>query len=137
MPSQFQVAILSADEVFYEGPCVSLILPTRQGMMGVMAHESNLVVSTVPGVLRLRTPEGKELTASVSHGIAKIADAKTILLVETLERPEDIDAERALQAERRAKGDLKNVNQLHQEHLQAEAELARARARLKAIGRIK
>lgn len=137
MAKEFPVRIYSADEVFYEGPSVSLIVPTRDGMLGIMAGESNLVASMVPGVLHCRTPDGEDRVASVANGIVKIEGGEALVLVETLEHRRDIDIDRAEETARQAREKLHTSRGQHQEYLQAEAELARAMARLRAVGRIK
>ncbi len=38
--SSFNVHILAADHVFYEGPCESLIVPAPLGQMGILANHS-------------------------------------------------------------------------------------------------
>ena len=40
----FQVHILAADRTFYEGPCLSLTIPTGDGQRGILAHHSNMMV---------------------------------------------------------------------------------------------
>ena len=56
----FQVHILAADETMYEGPCVSLAIPTSDGERGILAHHSSMMAAIVPGVLRFRPPEQEE-----------------------------------------------------------------------------
>ena len=137
MAREFPVRIYSADEIFYEGPSVSLIVPTRNGMLGILAGASNLVASVVPGVLHCRTPEGEDRVASVANGIVKIEGGEVLVLVETLEYQRDIDVERAEETARSAREKLEEHVDTHQAYLQAEAELARALARLRAVGRVK
>ena len=47
--SPFQVFILAADNVLYEGPCESLIVPTSQGQYGILANHSNMISAVIPG----------------------------------------------------------------------------------------
>ena len=37
----FQVHILAADKNFYEGPCVSLTIPTSDGEQGILPPHSD------------------------------------------------------------------------------------------------
>ena len=39
----FQVHILAADRTFYEGPCLSLTIPTGDGQRGILAHHLSLI----------------------------------------------------------------------------------------------
>ena len=45
----FPVQILAADHPFYEGPCLSLVLPTITGMYGIRARHRNMITAVVPG----------------------------------------------------------------------------------------
>ena len=72
MAAEFQVHILSADRDFYQGKCVSLILPTPEGQYGILAGHANLAAAIEPGILTCRLPDGATLTAVVSHGLARV-----------------------------------------------------------------
>ena len=97
----FQVHILAADHTFYEGPCESLVVPTVDGEAGILAHHCNIIAAVVPGELRCRTPEGEEYRAAVSEGLVKVEGGDVLVLVDSAERPEEIDANRARRAARR------------------------------------
>ncbi len=72
--SQFRISILAADSVLYEGPCESLIVPTPQGLYGILANHSNMISAVVPGRLSYRIPGGQEQYAAVSAGLVKVED---------------------------------------------------------------
>ena len=91
----FQAHILAADRNFYEGPCVSLTVPTSDGEQGILAHHSDMIAAVLPGTLRFQTPEGPAQTAAVSGGMVKIEKNEVLVLVDSVERPEEIDAARA------------------------------------------
>lgn len=132
MATPFTVRILSADKAFYQGEAVSLVLPGSDGQFGIMAHRSNLVASIIPGMLKCRLPDGSVLTAVVSDGLVRVEDNDVLVLVGSLERPEEIDESRARRAADREREALLQKKS-HQEYLQAEAALARAMSRLKAV----
>lgn len=90
----FRVQILAADHPFYEGACYALTLPTSNGMYGVLAHHSNMITAIVPGTLRYQVQEGVTLEAAVSGGLAKVENGEVLILVDTAERPEEIDVRR-------------------------------------------
>ena len=87
---EFQISILAADHPFYEGPCISLVVPTLEGMYGFMANHLRMISSVVPGILHYTLPDGTKRYAAVSEGIVKCEDNKILVLVDTAERPEDI-----------------------------------------------
>lgn len=45
----FRLHILAADRPFYDGDCVSLVVPTPSGQYGVLAHHSDYIAAIVPG----------------------------------------------------------------------------------------
>jgi len=132
MNRSFPLRVYATGAVFYEGPCLSLTVPAADGMLGVQAGHSDLLALLSPGVLRCRTPDGKEQAASVSQGILKVERGEALVLVETLERAEEIDSDRAQAAADRARQELHEAAKSRREHLQAEMDLARAVARLRA-----
>ena len=127
----FRVHILAADRSFYEGPCVSLTIPTSDGEQGILAHHSDMIAAVLPGTLRYRTPEGSVQLAAVSSGLVKIEKNEVLVLVDSVERPEEIDAARARREAREAMLQKKS----RQEYQLAQASLARAmnRLRVKAL----
>lgn len=127
--SQFQVFILAADNVLYEGPCESLVVPTLQGQYGILAHHSNMISAVVPGELSYRTPDGQKQLAAVSAGLVKVENNEVLVLVDTAERPEDIDANRAKRAADEAKEAMLQKRSI-QEYHSAQANLARESNRL-------
>ena len=126
----FQVNILASDHPFYEGKCYSLILPTSSGMYGIRAHHSNMIAAIVPGTLRYQVEEGAFLEAAVSEGLAKVENGEVLILVDTAERPEEIDAKRARRGANAAKEALLQKKSI-QEYRAAQATLARAVSRLR------
>lgn len=126
----FQVHILAADHTFYEGPCESLVVPTVDGEAGILAHHCNIIAAVVPGELRCRTPEGEKYRAAVSEGLVKVEGGDVLVLVDSAERPEEIDANRARRDADAAKEAILQKKSI-QEYRSAQANLARALSRLR------
>ena len=126
----FPVHILAADEPFYEGPCQSISVPTTTGMYGVLAHHTNVILAIVPGTLRYRCEGEDEKLAAVSAGLMKVENGEVLILVDTAERPEDIDANRARRDADAAKEAMLQKKSI-MEYQAAQATLARAVSRLR------
>ena len=126
----FKVKILAADKPFYEGEALSLIVPTVNGQYGILAHHSNTLGATVPGLLKITYPDNREEVLSVSSGIFKIEHNHVLVLVDSLERPEEIDINRAKREADEAKEALLQ-KMSRQEYYSTQAKLARALNRLK------
>ena len=127
--STFRLRILESDRPFFEGECESLIFPAADGQYGVLANHRNLIAAVVPGELRFRLPDQSEQVAAVSAGMVKIEDGDVLVLVDSAERPEEIDANRASRAKALAKEKLLQNKDPRDRNL-AQAELARAVNRL-------
>lgn len=129
----FNVKILASDGAEYQGPCVSLIVPTSDGQYGIMALHSNMISAIVPGKLTYRTPESVEHILAVSSGLVKAEGGEVLVLVGAAERPEEIDANRArreLEASREAVLQRRSIH----EYRLAQANIARALNRLRVKG---
>lgn len=126
----FQVHILAADRTFYEGPCVSLTIPTSDGEQGILAHHSPMIASVQTGTLRWQTPDGGVELAAVSPGMVKVEKNEVLVLVDSAERPEEIDEVRARREADQAREALLQQRS-RQEHQVAQATLARALNRLR------
>lgn len=128
--SVFQVSILAADCVFYEGPCEYMSFPALMGQYAIQAHHCNAIRAIVPGMLSFRVPDQPVQFASVSEGLVKIENNEVLVLVDSIERPEEIDENRARKAADEAKEALLQKRSI-QENRIAQAQLARAVSRLR------
>ena len=129
----FLVHILAADKTLYEGPCESLTIPTSDGEQGILAHHSDMIAAVLPGTLRYQTPEGPVQLAAVSSGLVKIEKNEVLVLVDSVERPEEIDAARARREADEAREAMLQKKS-RQEYQLAQASLARAMNRLRVKG---
>jgi F-type H+-transporting ATPase subunit epsilon len=134
MMNTFYVKILASDKPFYEGDCEFLGIPTSNGELGILAHHSNMIAAILPGTLHFRAPGRAEQIAAISEGIVKVENNEVLILADTIERPEEIDANRAAQAAEAAKEALLQKKSI-QEYHSAQLKMARAISRLAVKGR--
>ncbi|SHI98761.1 ATP synthase F1 subunit epsilon [Parasporobacterium paucivorans] len=125
---KFQLEILASDKTFYKGDSEEIILPSINGLVGILADHWPMVVAVNIGEIRFKV-DGEWHKAVVSSGMAEVMDNKVILLVDTAERPEDIDIRRAEEAKQRAEERL-SLKLSKMEYHQSKAALARAMSRL-------
>lgn len=128
--STFFLQIIATDKVFYKGPCQKLILPLMDGEKAVLPHHEDMVIAVTVGEMRLMDEKGEWIHGVVGSGFVQIINNRVTLLVETAERPEDIDERRAEEARERAEEQLRQSKSI-QEHSHFEASLARSLARLR------
>ena len=87
----FGLRIIASDKVFFNGRCKKLTIPAPDGEKGVLAHHENMVIAVVVGIARMESTEGEVTEIAVGTGFAEIVNNRVTLLVDTAERPEDID----------------------------------------------
>ena len=130
----FQVHILAADKTLYEGPCVSLTIPANDGERGILANHSSMMAAIVPGMIRWQPPGQEIQLAAVSPGMVKVEANEILVLVDSAERPEEIDEARARREADEAREAILQKKS-RQEYQLAQNTLARALNRLRVKGR--
>ena len=131
----FYLKIISANRVFFSGRCRSLIVPEYDGQKEILAHHEDMVIATREGEVRFKEKEEDDWTkAVVGVGCVYISHNRVIMLVDTAERPEDIDRVRAEAALERAKEQLRQKQSIQEYHV-SQASMARAMLRLKEAGK--
>ena len=131
----FYLKIIAANRVFYSGRCRSLIVPEYDGQKEILAHHEDMVIATKEGEVRFKEKEDDDWTkAVVGVGCVYISHNRVIMLVDTAERPEDIDRVRAEAALERAQEQLRQKQSIQEYHV-SQASMARAMLRLKEAGK--
>jgi F-type H+-transporting ATPase subunit epsilon len=125
----FQLKITSSGGCFYEGTCESLMLPTENGVYGILAHHESMVVGICIGELRYLDADGWH-SVVVGQGYARSGQNQVTIIVDSAERPEDVDENRARAAKERAEERLA-FQKSQKEYYQGKLAMTRAMARLK------
>ena len=131
---EFQCIIASSDKIFYDGPCLSLIVPAWDGEYAFMAKHQECVAAVSIGTLRVKKPDGSVVLGVCGLGLVCFEKKRAVVLVDTIERPEDIDEVQARRAKEQAEEELKEAKS-QQEYNASQAALARAIYRLSARGK--
>ena len=127
----FTLKIIEVDSDFYEGECVSLVIPTVDGSYGIMSGHSNLITGIVAGELKYRTKEEEDFRiVSVSRGLCKVEEGEVLVLVDSAENLADIDINRAEREAREAQEILNQKSSL-KEYLVARTQLDRSLNRVR------
>ena len=128
----FWLKVIASDHVFYNGNCEALVVPAHDGEVGIRPHREAMILAIQEGELKFRIPGEQEYHhAVVGLGIVQVANNRVTVVVDTAERPEDIDEVRAKQALERAKEQLRQKQSIR-EYYMSKASMARALSRLKA-----
>jgi F-type H+-transporting ATPase subunit epsilon len=135
MANTFALEVLTPDRSFFTGDVEMIIIETPDGQMGVLRNHVPMVAAVAIGPMRI-LKDGQWLEAALSEGFMEVKQDKTIILCDTAEWPNEIDANRAKAAEERARERLQN--QLSNvEYMRSQAALQRALSRLKVTKSIK
>ena len=118
-----------------QGYCESLTLPTGDGVYGVQAGHNPVLVALHMGIAKF-TVDGETREVLVGDGIAEVTPTFVLLLVDSAERPEDIDRNRAEAARIRAEERLQHKQSMH-EYYQSKIALDRAMQRLQTAAKYK
>ena len=129
MAESYFFRIIASNGVFFEGKILSVIFETIDGQVELMAHHEEMIIAVDLGSLKFKTPDQEWHRVVVGVGTAQFANNRCTVLVDTCERPEDVDRARAKAALERAKEQLRQRKSLV-EYQMAQASLARALNRL-------
>lgn len=132
----FGLKIIASDRIFYNGRCRKLILPAPDGEIGILANHENTVIALGVGDARMEIEENQWVEMALGEGFAEVVNNRVTVLVETAERPEEIDVRRAEEAKERAQEHLRQKQSI-QEYYMTQAALSRAMSRLKVSQRKK
>src|SRR5580700_7540236 len=131
-----EVDIVSAEGQIFSGPASMVFLPGIEGDLGVAPRHAPLLTLLKAGEVRVKTPEGEELSFYVGGGVLEIQPQRVTVLADTAARAKDLDEAAAVAARQRAEEALSGqVDKLTQ--AEALAELARAVAQIKMIERLR
>ena len=133
--NSFILNITASSGEFYQGSCESMVLPVKDGVYGVQAGHSPVLVAIHMGMLKF-TVDGETREILVGDGIAEVTPTFVLLLVDSAERSEDIDKNRAEAARIRAEERLQHKQSMH-EYYQTKIALDRAMQRLQTAAKYK
>lgn len=127
--STFYLKVIAINKTFYSGMCQQVIVTSADGSMGIMAHHEDMVMAITEGPMRIQTEDGTWIEAVSGIGHVRVAYNRVTIIVDTVERPEEIDARRAQEALERAEEAMRQKQSIQEYHM-SQANMARAMARL-------
>ena len=98
----FKLRIISPDRIFYEGEAIMLELNTVDGIVGIYKNHMPMTYIIAPGVMRITESEESVKEAALHSGFMQILQEEITVLAEVVEWPEEIDENRAKEAQIRA-----------------------------------
>src|SRR5215831_9877972 len=135
MAGTLTLRVITPDRIALDRSVASARIPGLDGSIGVLPRHAPMIAALDAGLLHYRAQAGgQEEVLFISGGFAEVRDDTLRLVTEAGEKPEEIDEERAREAEKRARERLA-VKQAEGAEpidlIRAEAALRRALMRLR------
>jgi len=127
----FQLQVITPEGIVFDARALALQATAVDGMLGVLAHHAPLVTPLVPGLLSITTQGGDGQLMAAGGGFLEVLDNQVRVLVDSAERPDEIDVERAELARKRAENRLSLRGSDEIDYARAQSALRRALARLR------
>jgi F-type H+-transporting ATPase subunit epsilon len=129
MADELILEIVTPEKMAFSGNVEEVTIPGTEGEFGVLRGHASLLSSIETGDLSF-IRDGKRTHFAVSTGYAEVTSGKVTVLVETAERSDMIDKERAKRAREIAETKINKLSKEDDEREAAKAALAKANVRL-------
>lgn len=128
-----KVSILTPTKKIFEGEVDILNVPTPRGNFGILPHHYPLLSMITIGKLNYRKKK-ETVEYAISGGVLTVEQNEVYVLAEAIERKDEIDIDRAMEAKKRALDRL-SAKDGNIDVARAEAALARALARIEVASK--
>ncbi|MBN1470347.1 MAG: F0F1 ATP synthase subunit epsilon [Syntrophaceae bacterium] len=129
MADELKLEIVTPEKMAFSGKIEEVTIPGTEGEFGVLRGHEPFLSSVDIGELSF-VKDGKKTYYAVNTGYAEVTSDKVTILIETAERYDDIDKERAMRAKDNAESRLGQLTKEDAEFEIMRAALARAIARI-------
>ena len=126
----------SAEEELFSADVQMVFAPAMMGEVGVSPQHTPLMTKLKAGDVRAQISDTETKTFFISGGLLEIQPNSVTILSDTAIREDDLDEERAKQAESKAREAMENSGS-DMDLVKAKTELAQAAAQLKLIKKLK
>ena len=119
--------IITPERIIYKGEIDEIVVNTADGEIAVLPHHVNLFTKVMPGEVTLKVG-GKEQYLAITGGFLEVSKNKATILADYAVHAEEIDVEKALEAQKRAEELLKKKKEglTELDFASAQGELRRA-----------
>jgi F-type H+-transporting ATPase subunit epsilon len=136
MASTIHVDIVSAEGQIFSGEASMVFVPGSQGELGIAPRHAPLLTTLKAGEVRVQREGQEEQSFFVGGGALEVQPHQVTVLADTAVRAHDLDEAAALAAKQRAEEAVRSRGD-KLEAAEAQAELVRALAQLRAIERLR
>jgi len=100
--------IVSPERRVYDDEVDMVIVPGRNGQLGILPRHTPLISSLGVGELRIKK-DGTEQSLLISGGFVEVRPDKVIVMADLAEHSDEIDEAKAVEARKRAEAELGEV----------------------------
>lgn len=129
MADEMMLEIVTPEKMAFSGKVEEVTIPGSEGEFGALRGHAPLLAGVAIGELHY-TQENKRVHYAINTGYAEVTPVKVTILVETAERSDLIDKERAQRAKDRAEERISKMNKEDVEFEKVQTALQRAIARI-------
>lgn len=125
MSEEITLEVVTPEKMVFSGKVDEVTIPGTEGEFGVLRGHEPFLTSVDIGELYFLAG-GKKTHYAVNTGYAEITGTKITILIETAERADAIDKDRAARAKDKATASLAQLNKDHDDFEKMRLALARA-----------
>ncbi len=133
-----QLEIVTPEKIIYRGDIDQITVMTASGEITILPHHVNLFTKLEPGEALIKVG-GKDQYLAITGGFLEVSNNKISILANYAIHSEDINVEKAMEAQKRAEALLKKKEEgiSEQDFAEARAELGKAILQLHIANRRK
>lgn len=132
MADELILEIVTPEKLVFSGNIEEITLPGTEGEFGVLRGHEAFLTSVEIGEMNF-VKEGKKTFYAVNTGYVEVTGSKVTVLIETAEKSDQIDKERALKAKDNAESRLGQLTKEDADFEIMRAALTRAIARISVV----
>jgi F-type H+-transporting ATPase subunit epsilon len=136
MANTIYLDIVSAEGQIFSGEVSMVFAPGKLGELGIAPRHAPLLTTLKAGEIRVQSEGVEEQSFYVGGGLLEVQPNRVTVLADTAARAKDLDEAAALTAKQRAEDAVRQRTD-RVDIAEAQAELARAVAQLRAIERLR
>ncbi len=130
MSDELILEIVTPEKMAFTGSVEEVTIPGTEGEFGVLRGHEAFLTSVDIGELNF-TKDGKKTYYAINTGFAEVTAEKVTVLIETAERSDGIDKDRAQRAKEKAEASLAQIAKESSEFEKTNLALIRAITRIR------
>jgi F-type H+-transporting ATPase subunit epsilon len=133
--AQIHCEVVTAERTVFAEDVDMVVAPGIEGQLGILPHHAPLITSLTFGELIVHREGQEDEFIAIGGGFMEVGPDHVTILADSAERAEEIDEERAQEAQRRAEQLMAKERREDADYMRAEAALRRSMIRLKVARR--